>query len=88
MDYLIELHNVPYELEFYKADLQEYGQIFRYSERFPRYIWLSSPWESDILEAVFGVKQVWPKKYNHIPLHPTYGRTWVDLMGTKWDEKS
>lgn len=88
MEYLIELHNVPFEIPMYVADLTAYGEITRHGEWFPIYVWLTSPWEQDIIEVVFGVKKVWPRRYKAIPLHPTHGRTWVDLMGTKWDEQS
>jgi hypothetical protein len=62
-DYLIELHNVPHEVALYVEELKMYGDIKRYSERFPLWIWLESPWEKDILEKAMGVKQVKPPLY-------------------------
>jgi hypothetical protein len=84
-EYFIELHQTN-ALYMCIADLADYGAITRHLERYPTQIWISSPWDKDIIEAIPGVKTVREKKHDHIPLSPTYGRTWVDLMGTKWDE--
>lgn len=62
MEYLIELHNVSFEIGMYIADLSDFGEITRYCEQYPTYVWLSSSWEKDILESIHGVKQVWPKR--------------------------
>lgn len=67
MQYLIELDNVPNEIPFYIEDLKDYGEITRYSEKYPTYVWITSPWQQDILEVVFGVKKIWAKRYDRNP---------------------
>ena len=62
-EYLIELHNVPHEVAMYVEELKLYAEIKRYSERFPLWVWVESPWEQDILETIYGIKKVKPPLY-------------------------
>jgi hypothetical protein len=83
--YMIEFHNVPHELSLYFEEIKVYGEVFYYNERYPMYIWIESFWEKDILESAFGVKKVYPKRFNSIPLSVLHDRNWTELLNTKWE---
>jgi hypothetical protein len=83
MDYLIQLHNVPHEIQFYVEELRPYGEITRHVASLPLFVYISSEWDKDILENATGVKKVWEKKYVNTPLSALYGRNWTELLGTK-----
>lgn len=57
--YMIELHHVVHEVSMYLADLEMYGDITHYNERYPVYVWIESLWDKDIIESVYGIKKVW-----------------------------
>lgn len=60
--YMIELHNVPHELELFVSELSLYGEITYQNPRYPTFVWMESFWDKDILESSLGVKTVRPKR--------------------------
>jgi hypothetical protein len=81
-NYMIELHNVPHELQLYIEEIKMYGNIQYNSSR---YVWLETMWDEDILKNALGVKKVYPKRFSCDPFGMTEGRNWTELIGTKYD---
>lgn len=57
--FMIELHLVVHEITMYLADLELYGDITHYNERYPVFVWIETPWDKDIIEGINGIKTVW-----------------------------